>query len=117
MLSVSTRRARSSTKRVNARYEVGDIRATGLPDAAFDGAFCDKVLIHAGPPAVAVAELRRVVRPGGRIGACEWMPFFVLSSRLPEAVDAFNAIFRAQRARRFQRELCRAGGGRTNPGP
>jgi ubiquinone/menaquinone biosynthesis C-methylase UbiE len=78
----------------NATYEAGDFRATGFSDGAFDAAFCDKVLIHAGPPSAALAEMQRIVRPGGGIGACEWLPFFALSSRLPEALDAFNAVFR-----------------------
>ena len=78
----------------NATYAAGDIRASGQADGAFDAAFCDKVLIHAGPATAALAELMRVVRPGGRIGAVEWVPFFALSSRLPAAVDAFNAVFK-----------------------
>jgi ubiquinone/menaquinone biosynthesis C-methylase UbiE len=93
---IETARERAATLGVaNATFQDGDIRATAQPDATFDGAFCDKVLIHAGPPSAALAELGRVVRPGGRIGASEWVPFFALSSRLPAAVDAFNAIFKS----------------------
>jgi ubiquinone/menaquinone biosynthesis C-methylase UbiE len=78
----------------NARFEVGDIRAIPSKDGEFDAAFCDKVLIHAGPPKAALTEMARVTRGGGRVGAIEWLPFFVVSSSQPAALDAFNAIFR-----------------------
>jgi ubiquinone/menaquinone biosynthesis C-methylase UbiE len=78
----------------NARYEIGDIRSMAVGNGEFDAAFCDKVLIHAGPPTVALTEMARVTRSGGHVGALEWLPFFALSSSEPEALDAFNAIFR-----------------------
>lgn len=77
----------------NARYEVGDIRSIASAVGAFDAAFCEKVLIHAGPPSAALGEMARVTRPGGRVGAIEWLPSFILSTTQPEATDAFNAIF------------------------
>jgi ubiquinone/menaquinone biosynthesis C-methylase UbiE len=78
----------------NAHYEVGDIRALPFADGEFDAAFCDKVLIHAGPAQSALGELARVVRPGGSVGAVEWLPFFALSTTCPALESAFNAIFR-----------------------
>ena len=78
----------------NARYEVGDIRSMSAGDGEFDAAFCDKVLIHAGPPQAALSEMARVTRSGGHVGALEWLPFFAISSNRQEALDAFNAIFR-----------------------
>ncbi len=70
--------ARARAERLGAgqaRYERGDIRALPLDGAPeVDAAFCDKVLIHAGPPSAALAELRRVVRPGGRIGPSSGIP-------------------------------------------
>jgi ubiquinone/menaquinone biosynthesis C-methylase UbiE len=74
----------------DARYELGDIRALPYPDATFDAAFCDKVLLHAGPADVALAELVRVTRAGGRVGAVEWCPFFTLSTSRPELAAAIN---------------------------
>jgi ubiquinone/menaquinone biosynthesis C-methylase UbiE len=78
----------------NAQYEIGDIRAITADNGAFDAAFCDKVLIHAGPAQAAVSEMARVVRSGGRVGALEWLPWFAISSSRPEFLDAFNAVFR-----------------------
>lgn len=56
----------------HATYEVGDIREIPQPDGAFDAAFCDKILTHVGPVERAIAELARVTRRGGRVGAVEW---------------------------------------------
>jgi ubiquinone/menaquinone biosynthesis C-methylase UbiE len=77
-----------------ARFEVGDIRAIPSADGEFDAAFCDKVLIHAGPPKAALGEMVRVTRGAGRVGAIEWLPFFAMSSSQPAALDTFNDIFR-----------------------
>ena len=55
-----------------ATYFVGDIRQIDQPDAAFDAVFCDKILVHVGPVSQAIAEMARVTRPGGRVGAVEW---------------------------------------------
>jgi ubiquinone/menaquinone biosynthesis C-methylase UbiE len=78
----------------NARFEIGDIRSIPAKDGEFDAAFCDKVLIHAGPPKSAVGEMVRVTRAGGRVGAIEWLPFFVVSASQRAGLDAFNSIFR-----------------------
>lgn len=78
----------------NVRFEIGDIRALPTRDGEFDAAFCDKVLIHAGPPKAALSEMARVTRIGGRVGALEWLPNFAVSSSRPETLEALNAIFR-----------------------
>jgi ubiquinone/menaquinone biosynthesis C-methylase UbiE len=77
----------------NATYEIGDIRALPCKDGEFDAAFCDKVLIHAGPASAALREMARVTRPGGGVGAIEWLPFFAISATDLAALAAFNAIF------------------------
>ena len=56
----------------HAAYDVGDIRQIDWPDGTFDVAFCDKILVHVGPVSQAIAELVRVTRVGGRVGAVEW---------------------------------------------
>jgi SAM-dependent methyltransferase len=77
----------------NAAYETGDIRQLPCKDNEFDGVFCDKVLIHAGPASAALREMSRVTRPGGGVGAIEWLPYFAVSATDSNALAAFNAIF------------------------
>jgi len=48
-------------------YVQGDVSALDLPDDAFDGVWCERVLQHVPLPAAAVGELVRVTRPGGRV--------------------------------------------------
>jgi ubiquinone/menaquinone biosynthesis C-methylase UbiE len=70
---VEQARERAKTARVShAAYDVGDIREIAFPDASFDAAFCDKILVHVSPVSQAISELVRVTRPGGRVGAVEW---------------------------------------------
>ncbi len=49
-------------------------RAEAIPfeDARFDVALAQLVLHFVTDPAAAAAEMRRVVRPGGTVGACVW---------------------------------------------
>ncbi|MFE7133549.1 methyltransferase domain-containing protein [Streptomyces sp. NPDC057638] len=68
-------RARARTgglPRVEVRN--GDLHALPLPDASADLARTDRVLQHVTDPAVALAEARRVLRPGGRLvmGEPDW---------------------------------------------
>ncbi|MFI1992143.1 methyltransferase domain-containing protein [Actinoplanes sp. NPDC020271] len=48
-------------------YVTGDVGALTLPDDSLDGVWCERVLQHVDDPDRAIAELRRVTRPGGRI--------------------------------------------------
>ena len=48
-----------------ASFRVGDCYALPFPDARFDAAFANGVLMHVREPLRALAELRRVLRPGG----------------------------------------------------
>jgi len=49
-----------------------DAEALDLGDASFDVALCGLGLMYVPDPALAVRELCRVVRPGGRVGLAVW---------------------------------------------
>jgi arsenite methyltransferase len=52
-------------------YLVGDAAALPLPDASVDAAVVRSVLVHLDDVPAAVAELARVLRPGGRVSLRE----------------------------------------------
>jgi len=53
---------------------VGDIYRLSLPDGALDAVLIDSVLHHLVPLGPALAELQRVLRPGGRLCVLEPRP-------------------------------------------
>jgi SAM-dependent methyltransferase len=63
-------RARNNDPRV--RFEIADARELPFADNSFDRAFCLLVLHFLPDAARAVAEMRRVVRPGGTVAAAVW---------------------------------------------
>jgi SAM-dependent methyltransferase len=50
-----------------ARIRVGDLEALAFPDASFEVALLNEVLEHVPDDGAALAEVRRVLRPGGRL--------------------------------------------------
>ena len=51
----------------NLRYEEGSVYALPFADASFDAVFAHQVLQHLRQPDAAIAEMLRVLRPGGLI--------------------------------------------------
>lgn len=66
-----------------ARFVVGDLTRTGLPDGVADGVVSVDAFHFAADPATAAAEARRVLRPGGRLVLTNWQPKVPGDSRLP----------------------------------
>jgi SAM-dependent methyltransferase len=71
-----------------------DVRVAGLPDlplpdAAFDAVTGNFVINHTGDPAAALAELRRVLREGGRLALTCWS--YPPSAALSIAAEAIEA--------------------------
>jgi ubiquinone/menaquinone biosynthesis C-methylase UbiE len=89
-------RARRRASRAGARVDVVEGRAEGLPfsDASYDAAVSAFALCTVADPAVALAELRRVLVPGGTLLLLEhvhleWEPGRTLQSR---AAPAWAAV-------------------------
>jgi SAM-dependent methyltransferase len=55
-------------EQTNLRYEVADLYDLPFADQCFDAAFSNGVLMHLAEPKRALAQLRRVLRPGGVVG-------------------------------------------------
>jgi ubiquinone/menaquinone biosynthesis C-methylase UbiE len=64
MLEVAAGR---TAARSNVAFHQGDAAALPLPDGGFDAALCVQVLEYVEDVTAALRELRRVVRPGGRV--------------------------------------------------
>jgi cyclopropane fatty-acyl-phospholipid synthase-like methyltransferase len=54
-------------------FEVGDYRATGLPDGTFDVVWAQESLCHVADKDRFFAEAWRVLRPGGRLVVAEYL--------------------------------------------
>ncbi|WP_017568971.1 class I SAM-dependent methyltransferase [Nocardiopsis halotolerans] len=52
-------------------FLVGDVHKLDLPDDSFDVVHAHQVLQHVADPVGALAEMRRVARPGGVVAACD----------------------------------------------
>ena len=64
--------ARERLAAERARFQLGDAGALPYPDAAFDAAVMTLVIFFVPEPARGVAEMARVVRPGGSVSAYAW---------------------------------------------
>lgn len=68
--------ARANTKMEGLKgvlhFEVSSAEQTPYPEAYFDAAFAARLLLHVPNPAQVVAEMVRVIRPGGRVVLMDW---------------------------------------------
>lgn len=65
-VEISSRRAADFVPAGQARFQMGTFADTGLPDECADGAVSMDALPFAPDRAAAFAEVRRILRPGGR---------------------------------------------------
>ncbi len=75
----------------SVKYVTGDVAALDFPDGSFDGVRSERVLQHLVDPDRAIAELRRVTRPGGRVCLIDtdWETL-VIDGPPPELRDALR---------------------------
>ena len=80
----------------NATFEVGSIYELPFPDASFDVVFAHAVFEHLSSPAAALAELHRVLAPGGLVAlrSPDWGGFIVApeTGGLQLAINRYTEI-------------------------
>ena len=85
--------AREQAARVgvsNASFRVGELTATALPDASVEAVLCTDAIQFPDEPAVAYEEIRRVLKPGGRVALTCWEPFDRADERLVPRLRGVN---------------------------
>lgn len=65
-IASAQRRAADFVPEGRARFQVGELTATGLPDASADAAMCADAIFFATDRVAAFAEVARILRPGAR---------------------------------------------------
>ncbi len=97
--------ARATAERraiANVSFEVGSAYEIPVPDASFDVVYANTVLLHVREPARALAEMRRVLRPGGVAAVSDDdLSTVVFSPDLPELRRAMSL---------FEQSITHAGG-------
>jgi SAM-dependent methyltransferase len=89
------RQEASRRGQANVRFETGNVYQLGFEDGTFDVVHAHQVLQHLSDPVAALAEMRRVCRPGGLVAARDgdyggflWFPSD------PE-LDEWQALYRS----------------------
>jgi SAM-dependent methyltransferase len=100
--AVALEQARSAGTRLppgQADFRLGTLLATGLPEAGADAVICVDAIQFADPPLAALTEVRRVLRPGGRLVLSTWEAANPSDPRVSPRIQAVN----------LRRDLPRAG--------
>jgi ubiquinone/menaquinone biosynthesis C-methylase UbiE len=87
MVEVGRRRAAELGVGENVEHRVLDAQSIDLPDDSVDGVLCRFGYMLMPDPAAALAETRRVLRPGGRLALAVWRepernPWIAIGGRL-----------------------------------
>lgn len=85
---LSSTMVEEARKRVpEATFREGDAAALPFPDGLFDAVTCGFGMLHFAEPDRALAEIRRVLAPGGRVGFTVWDD--------PERAVTFGLVLKA----------------------
>jgi ubiquinone/menaquinone biosynthesis C-methylase UbiE len=103
--------AASRNRDPRVSFEVGDACALGLPDQSFDRVFALLVLHFVPRTEQAIAEMRRVARPGAVVAAAVWdaRGGFVANRMFFDTAAALNPQAAGRRARNYTRPMTRPG--------
>jgi ubiquinone/menaquinone biosynthesis C-methylase UbiE len=103
--------ARERQPHPRIRYAVGDACAIGFPDRAFDRVLAMLVLHFVPRAAQAIAEMRRVARPGAVVAATVWdaRGGFVANRMFFDTAAALDPEAAERRAKNYTRPLTRPG--------
>lgn len=71
-IDLARRRAAAVGLGERARFVVGDLTTTGLPDASCDAVMSMDVLVFVPDKAAAIGEAARILHPGGRFAFTTW---------------------------------------------
>jgi len=74
----------------DASFRVGELTAAGLPDASVEAVLCTDAIQFPDEPAGAYDEIRRVLKPGGRVVLTCWEPLDRNDERLSLRVRRAN---------------------------
>jgi ubiquinone/menaquinone biosynthesis C-methylase UbiE len=109
MLEIARRRAAELGRSADLR--LGDAQALELPDASFDTVVCTLGLCTIPDPLAAVAEMKRVLRPGGRVLLLEHVRSPLLAVRfIQRAIEPLSMWLGADHLTREPLEFLRAHG-------
>lgn len=79
-------------------FRVGELTAAGLPDASVEAVLCTDAIQFPDEPAGAYDEIRRVLKPGGRVVLTCWEPLDRNDERLSVRVRRANLSAGLRRA-------------------
>lgn len=103
--------ARRRTHDPRVVFAVGDACALDFPDQSFDRVMALLVLHFVPRPAEAIAEMRRVAKPGATVGAAVWdaRGGFVANRLFFDTAAALDPQASARRGKNYTRPLTRPG--------
>ena len=104
--AIAAARARAGDRK-DVSFHVGSVYELPFEDDTFDAAFAHQVLQHLADPGAALAEVRRVVRPGGLIGARDADYGTMVHDPHGERIDRWAKLYDA---------VARRNGGEPNAG-
>lgn len=103
--------ARRLNRDPRVMFDVGNVHDLALPDGAFDRVLALLVLHFVPKTAQAIAEMKRVARPGAVVGAAVWdaRGGFVANRIFFDTAAALDPAADERRARNYTRPLTRPG--------